>query len=173
MGGHLGDWVATRKAHKMGGVFEPEYRLPAMAPTIVTGPLALVLYGCAIEHGWHWIVPVIGFFLLSLTICHATNIAMTYAIDVYKPVAGEVIVAILAFKSVFGFALSYGTNDWIASQGYQNAFGQMAAICAAFLLMSIPMYLFGQRLRRASFDWKITGLILWSSDRDDIIAVLD
>lgn len=165
-------------------------RLPSMAPCVITGPLALVLYGVGIQHGLHWMVPTLGFFFLSLTICWATNVAMTYAIDVYKPVTGEVIVAILAFKAIFGYALSWGTNDWIASQGYQNAFGQMAAICAAFLLLWIPMYYYGERLRHRSYEWRLMKALLWSeclshicfsfikltstgADRDDQMLVMD
>lgn len=37
-----------------------------------------------------------------------------------KPIAGEVVVAILGFKGIIGFALAFGTNLWVDTQGYQN-----------------------------------------------------
>jgi hypothetical protein len=87
---------------------------------VVSAPLALVLYGVCIQHGLHWMVATVGLGLLSFSIVNATNAAMVYAVDVYKPVAGEVVTTILAFKAIWGFALSYGTNTWIATEGYQN-----------------------------------------------------
>lgn len=59
-GGHLGDMVADYFTKRNGGIREPEMRLPAMMISLVTGPLALVLYGVGIGKTLHWIVPTIG-----------------------------------------------------------------------------------------------------------------
>lgn len=59
-GGHLGDVVADYFTKKNGGIREPEMRLPAMALSLITAPLALVLYGVGIEKQLHWICPTIG-----------------------------------------------------------------------------------------------------------------
>lgn len=37
-----------------------------------------------------------------------------------KPIAGEIVVAVVGLKGVIGFGLSFGTNLWVDSQGYQN-----------------------------------------------------
>lgn len=59
-GGHLGDAVADRLTRRNGGVREPEMRLPAMALSLVTAPLAMILYGVGIERRLHWMCPTVG-----------------------------------------------------------------------------------------------------------------
>lgn len=59
-GGQLGDFVADYFTRRNGGIREPEMRLPAMIPCLITTPLSLVLYGVGIQHKLHWICPTIG-----------------------------------------------------------------------------------------------------------------
>lgn len=59
-GGPFLDWVADRLTMRNGGVREPEMRLPAIVISVVTGPLAGILYGVGIGKQLHWICPVIG-----------------------------------------------------------------------------------------------------------------
>lgn len=59
-GGHLGDMVADWFTRRNGGIRDPEMRLPGMIISLVTTPLALVLYGVGIENQLHWICPTIG-----------------------------------------------------------------------------------------------------------------
>jgi MFS family permease len=59
-GGHLGDMVADIFTRRNGGIREPEMRLPAIAVSAVTTPLALVLFGVGIGDQLHWICPTIG-----------------------------------------------------------------------------------------------------------------
>lgn len=60
LGGYLSDWVADVFTRRNNGIREPEMRLPAMMISVITGPLALALYGCGIKWKMHWIVPTIG-----------------------------------------------------------------------------------------------------------------
>lgn len=59
-GGQLGDFVADYLTRRNGGIRTPEMRLPAMIPSLITTPLALILYGVGIERQLHWICPTIG-----------------------------------------------------------------------------------------------------------------
>jgi hypothetical protein len=59
-GGHLGDWVADVFTRRNGGVREPEMRLPAIAVSVVTTPLALALFGVGIQSKLHWMCPTVG-----------------------------------------------------------------------------------------------------------------
>jgi hypothetical protein len=65
-GGYLSDKCADYLTVRNGGIREPEMRLPAMAISIITGPLSFVLYGVGIGNHMHWIVPVIGVGLRKL-----------------------------------------------------------------------------------------------------------
>lgn len=130
-GGHLGDMIADWFTRRNGGMRDPEMRLPGMAISMVTTPLALVLYGVGIDSQLHWICPTIGLGLRTLpspllspptpshtppcsfvettvfliipstvtfSISQGTNICLVYVIDAYRPVAGEITLAVMGFK---------------------------------------------------------------------------
>lgn len=59
-GGHLGDMSADWLTKRNGGLREPEMRLPAILISLITTPLALVLYGAGIQYDLHWMCPTIG-----------------------------------------------------------------------------------------------------------------
>ncbi|POS78715.1 hypothetical protein DHEL01_v202899 [Diaporthe helianthi] len=165
-GGKLGDVVADHFTKKNGGIREPEMRLPAILPSLITTPLALVLYGVGIQNKLHWICPTIGLGLLNFSVVQATNIALVYVIDSYRPVAGEVTLAVMGFKSLFGFLLSFYTNPWVAQSGYLNAYGAMAGISAAILVLWVPLYVWGRHIRHVTWSWPVISYVHWSGDRE-------
>ncbi|KAK0731675.1 major facilitator superfamily domain-containing protein [Lasiosphaeris hirsuta] len=165
-GGHLGDKVADWFTRRSGGVRDPEMRLPAMIPSLITTPLALILYGVGIEHKLHWMCPTVGLGLINFSIVQGTNVCLVYVIDAYRPVAGEVTLAVMGFKSLFGFLLSFYTNTWVAQSGYQDAYGVMAAIAAAVILMWVPLFVWGKRVRHATWSWPVISYIHWDDDRE-------
>lgn len=59
-GGQATDMVADYFTRLNKGLREPEFRLPVLAVSCITAPLALILYGFGIQYHWHWIVPTIG-----------------------------------------------------------------------------------------------------------------
>lgn len=101
---------------------------------------------------------------VNFAIVQGTNVALVYVIDAYRPVAGEITLAVMGFKSLFGFLLSFYTNTWVAQSGYQAAYGTMAAISAAVLLGWVPLYLWGKRVRHATWQWPVVSYIHWSDD---------
>ncbi|KAH7039033.1 major facilitator superfamily domain-containing protein [Macrophomina phaseolina] len=166
-GGHFSDWVADYLTKRNGGVREPEMRLPAVMISVVTAPLALVLYGEGIGLELHWMCATIGLGLLNFSIVQATNVSLVYTIDAYRPVAGEVTVTQFAFKSAFGFLLSFYTNPWISQSGYERAFGAMAGIAGAVMLGWIPFYIWGKRIRHATWQWGfVRRMAHWHEDRE-------
>lgn len=68
--------------------------------------------------------------------------------------------------ALFGFLLSFYTNPWINMAGYMNAYGAMAGIASAVLLMWVPFYIWGKRVRQATWNWSITSYVHWSKDRE-------
>lgn len=65
-GGHLGDKTADYFTRRNGGIREPEMRLPIIVLSLISTPLALVLYGVGIHHQLHWMVPTVGLGLCKL-----------------------------------------------------------------------------------------------------------
>lgn len=67
LGGQFGEWTADKLTRRNGGIRDPEMRLPAMIPCLITTPLSLILYGVGIQYKLHWMCPTIG---LALCKCH-------------------------------------------------------------------------------------------------------
>jgi hypothetical protein len=103
---------------------------------------------------------------VSFSIVQATNVCLVYVIDAYRPVAGEITLAVMGFKSLFGFLLSFYTNTWVEQSGYQNAFGAMAGISALVIVMGAPLFVWGKRIRQATWRWKVVEFVHWSDDRE-------
>jgi MFS family permease len=74
-GGQLGDKVADWFTRRNDGVRDPEMRLPAMLPSLITTPLALLLYGVGIQHQLHWICPTIGLGLCKCRLISVKHVA--------------------------------------------------------------------------------------------------
>ncbi|KAK1250448.1 hypothetical protein MKX08_010451 [Trichoderma sp. CBMAI-0020] len=165
-GGHLGDKVADILTKRNNGIREPEMRLPAVMISAITAPLALILYGVGIQYKLHWICPTIGLGLLSFSITQSNTICIVYVIDSYRPVAGEITLAVTGFKALFAFLLSFETNPWVDLSGYQDAFGAMAGIAGGVLLMWIPLYFWGKQIRHHSWQWSVISFIHWDNDRE-------
>lgn len=68
--------------------------------------------------------------------------------------------------ALFGFFLSFETNPWINKSGYQDAYGAMAGISAAVIIMWIPLYFWGKALRTKTWQWRIMSLVRWADDRE-------
>lgn len=68
--------------------------------------------------------------------------------------------------ALFGFLLSFYTNPWIASSGYESAYGAMAGISAFIILGWVPLYLWGKNIRHVTWNWSIVSYIHWSEDRE-------
>jgi hypothetical protein len=82
-------------------------------------------------------------------------------------VAGELVVTQMAFKSAFGFLLSFYTNPWVQQSGYTRAYGAMAGISGGLLILVVPFYLFGHEIRVKTWHWRaIRRFVHWDDDRE-------
>jgi len=70
----------------------------------------------------HWIGPILGFGVLSITSQMGANLSMTYALDSHKELSGELMVTISVIKSAFALAWSCFINDWIISNGMTKVY---------------------------------------------------
>jgi len=113
---------------------------------------------------WNFIL--ILFFLVNFTITQATNVSLVYTIDSYRPVAREIVVTQLAFKSAFGFLLGFYTNPWFEKHGYNIAYGEMAATCGGVLMFWVPLFFWGKRIREKTPSWSVMRWVKWDKDRE-------
>lgn len=68
--------------------------------------------------------------------------------------------------AAFGFLLSFYTNTWIAQSGYLSAFGAMAGISTSIIILWVPLYVWGKRIRQATWHWRVVRYVHWDKDRE-------
>ena len=56
----MGEAVANYFTIRNRGIREPEFRLPAIAISVITAPLALILYGAGLQYKLPFMVPIAG-----------------------------------------------------------------------------------------------------------------
>ncbi|KAJ5884387.1 hypothetical protein N7504_011959 [Penicillium tannophilum] len=146
-GGRLIDIISNRSTKKHGGVRMPEYRLPAIVIPGTIGPAGLLIFGLCVAHKTHWIGPAVGYAMQAFGVAAISNVAVTYALDSYKPVTGEALVIIFVIRNTIGMLLSLYAADWIEKQGAAAVFGEMMVIQVVVVLFAIPLYFWGRSLR--------------------------
>ncbi|THV80436.1 MFS general substrate transporter [Aureobasidium pullulans] len=99
--GKLTDVTADFFTIRNGGIREPEHRLPFSILPALFLPGGLLMYGFGLYRGYHWAVPVVGLGLISVGIVGGTTGPMVYIVDAYRPIAGECVVSIMAFKCTY------------------------------------------------------------------------
>jgi MFS family permease len=66
-GGKFTDIIADYFTRRNNGIREPEFRLVSIGITLMTAPLALLLYGAGIQYQFHWMMPTMGLLLCKST----------------------------------------------------------------------------------------------------------
>lgn len=191
-GGWMQDKIADHLTKKNHGIREAEMTLPALILPTIVGMLAYILYGAAFEYHWHWIVPTIAIglrkcrFLSCTTLVDITPgvlhtdlslpesfclisssaISTVYIIESYRPIAGELVVCGMGYKSALAFLLSFYVNPWIERNGYFTTMGIIAGLLGFFHILAIPLYFYGKRIRVRTMTWKVMKLVEWHEDRE-------
>ncbi|KAK9448254.1 major facilitator superfamily domain-containing protein [Limtongia smithiae] len=149
--GPLSDWISMRATKKNHGIREPEMRLPTLIPygiCLFVGSM-VTMFGYYNE--WRWpVIVVIGFGLVGMQVAALPAIALTYAVDSYKPVAGEVLLNVTINKNLWAYGVSKFITPWIEKSGYLPPLGTELALSMLWLLFGIPLYFFGKHARRWS-----------------------
>ncbi|GLI81570.1 hypothetical protein PoHVEF18_009955 [Penicillium ochrochloron] len=147
LGGRLIDVISSRSTARHGGRRLPEYRLPAIIIPGIVGPAGILIFGLCVDHKTHWIGPAVGYAMQAFGVAAISNVAVTYSLEMYKPVTGEALVSIFVIRNTIGMLLSLYAADWIERQGTAPVFGEMTAIQVVSILFAIPLYFCGKSLR--------------------------
>ncbi|RFU31475.1 hypothetical protein B7463_g4869, partial [Scytalidium lignicola] len=123
IGGPCSDYVVSAITKRRGGFFKPEFRLWCIIPAIIFGPIGLMLWGCGLGNHMASITAIAGSGITYAVLCAVPSIGMTYVVDSYRPLAGETMTVLTAFKNTFAFGLSFGVEPWINSDGYVKVAG--------------------------------------------------
>ncbi|CAI7578535.1 unnamed protein product [Penicillium glandicola] len=146
--GKVSDIIARYMTRRNGGIYEPEFRLVMAIPIALSTVIGLMAFGWSAEIGDTWIVPTIFFGLISFGCCLGSTTAITFCVDSYRQYAGEALVTLNFSKNILhGLVFSLFIVDWLDADGTRTVFLSIGGIQLFFMLMSIPMYMYGKRAR--------------------------
>lgn len=155
-GGFASDWIAQRSTERNNGVRQAEMRLPALMPFFILAIVAVTLGGLAQQRLWAWpVLVVIGYGISGMCITAAPAIAVSYAVDCYKPIAGEIMLVATVIKNTCGFAMSYWVPQLTAATGELTPAMVQLALTAGPVLFAVPLWLWGRKLRHWTRNSKV------------------
>lgn len=101
--GPLSDWIALRRAKRNGGVLEAEMRLLSILPYVAACLIGMVVTAVGHQRGWPWeAVVIVGYGLVGVQVVGIPSIVISYAVDSYKSLPGEIMIAATIVKNTFG-----------------------------------------------------------------------
>lgn len=129
-------------------LLEPEFRLPIVLSYFIFTGVGFFVWGEAAYRQEPWPVAVIvGLGFINFGIQLSTTGTLAYMVDAHRELAGESF-ALLGFVSkAFAMGLAFYISDWLLTSGVRNAFFTLGGITAGLTLLTIPMYIYGKRLR--------------------------
>lgn len=151
--GGLSDWSARKLTKWNNGIYEPEFRILLIVPQLVLGCASLYAFGV--------IADGIGAGKVDapvLLVCFGLEVAAMvigavasslYIVDAYRDLSIEGFTCMIIFKNFFSYGLTYKAYDWwlelkTVSTPLFNILGTVQLIIC---LSSIPMYIWGKRVR--------------------------
>lgn len=143
---HSFDKMTVWCARKNGGVYEPEYRLLGMVPSVLT-VVGLCLFGFFAEQGKSYYLTsfVHGMDLFGI-VCAAVA-SSSYILDAFRDISAEVFIINMVVKNFLFYGFSYFVNDWTASAGPAEVFYVFAGIAAGMICVTPVFFFWGKRYR--------------------------
>jgi hypothetical protein len=133
-------------AKKNKGVYEPEYRLLGMIPS-VTIVIGLCLFGYLAEQGSSYYLTAFFHGMDLFGIVVAAISTSTYVLDSFRDISSEVFIMNMVFKNFLFYGFSYFVNDWTASDGPAVVFYVFAAAAAAMIITTPVFFFWGKKYR--------------------------
>lgn len=146
--GRVSDILVRHLARRNNGTYEPEFRLLMTVPILITTVAGLIGFGWSASARDNWIVPTLFFGLISFGCSLGSTTAITFCLDSYRQYANEALVTLNFSKNILhGLVFSLFFPQWLEAEGSKNVFAVLGAIQVVFLLLTVPMYIYGKRAR--------------------------
>lgn len=133
---------------KDGPVAQPEKRLILMKWFGPITPLGCFLYGWSAYYHTHWIVPILGTFIVGLGSLFVVIPGQIYLVDAFGPAAAaSALAANLLIRSPFGAFLTLAASPLYEKLGLGWGNSVLGFICLAFTPVPWLFYRYGETLR--------------------------
>ncbi|KAF5247333.1 hypothetical protein FANTH_6424 [Fusarium anthophilum] len=144
----LSDRLLGRKKGNEHAAPRPEDRLILMKWLGPITPLGLFIYGWTAENGVHWIVPIIGTFIVGFGSLFVIIPGQIYLVDSFgAEAAASALAANMLVRSPFGAFLDLTAEPLYSTLGLGWGNSVLGFICLAFTPVPWIFYTYGERLR--------------------------
>ncbi|WVQ73910.1 hypothetical protein IAR50_003491 [Cryptococcus sp. DSM 104548] len=162
-GGYLADKFVLRQARRNGGIAEAEDKLWLyMIPTVLTPP-GLLMMGLGPYYGAHWMVYIMGCFIVNLVGPLAGILTVAYAFDVFHPIrprdehgvqacaqdSAPYLLSTILLAMCFTFGFNYAITPWCFGWGLRNFAISSAIIITVINASVLAVIKWGKSMRRA------------------------
>ena len=141
-------WICRRN----GGVWQPEFRLHTLwLPGFLILPIALGLYGAALQYHLHYMVLALANFLGGFSTNAVIPVTVNYIIECFQGHASEAAAIMGFYRLALVLALPFFVPVWIGKVGAGWCLGTAAFI--SVLAFAGPLLLIwkGEEMRKLSF----------------------
>ncbi|KAH6681581.1 major facilitator superfamily domain-containing protein [Halenospora varia] len=145
--GYCADFVVQFMTRHNNGVYEPEFRLVLMFVAATLSTVAYVGFGYSVSAGANIVIPIAFLGVQTFAVPFATSSMFTYVMDCHASHAAQAFVTMNFIKAALSFVMSKFVNGWFVQVGAKNVFMTVAIANLAVSAFSIPMYIFGKRIR--------------------------
>lgn len=154
IGGLCTGWFANVAGNYMArtngsqaGVFEPEFRLILLA---ISGPITtagLIGTGIALDQSLPLAWVLVWMSVFSFGTLFNVQVVLTYVVDCFPEQSGQAFSTINLVSSLVIFVGSGVLIQWYEMVGPMVVFGSLASVSVITLVVTIPLYVFGKRMR--------------------------
>ncbi|KAK4046482.1 hypothetical protein OIO90_006553 [Microbotryomycetes sp. JL221] len=145
-----GDWIASYLTKRNKNIREPEFRLPALWPYCILLVIGTSVTAVGYQRQWAWeIIICVGYGAIGWQVAAIPSLAISYAVDCYKPVAGEFLVSMTVNKNLWGYGVSQFLIPWIMKSGFVTPMLVNTGVTLIFALLgSIGLMFSGKTFRK-------------------------
>jgi hypothetical protein len=97
--------------------------------------------------------------MVAFGLMQAPSVGFNYLIESYTSNAGDCFVAVTSARAVVSFAWTFFVGEWISHDGPAEAFGIFGMLMGVFALATVPMLIWGKRLRIWTAKWLTGGTV--------------
>ncbi|EFZ00516.2 MFS transporter [Metarhizium robertsii] len=149
--GLLADTTAKALTKRNNGIYEPEFRLILVIPMLIAAGIGLYGFGITsndlLSGKYPYTVPLVFFAFEVGGMVIGSVASSLYIVDAYRDLTIEGFTLMIIFKNIFSFVLTFYAYDWVIGGGFRTVFLIVASIQMGICLLSLPLYIFGKRIR--------------------------
>ena len=126
----------------------PEFRLPLCFIGMLILPCGLVLFGWSAANQTHWMVPLIGSFLVGYATILCFQTILVYLVDAFVPYSASATACAVLVRSILAAAFPLCAEYMLEDLGYGWSCTLLAGLSAVGLPVPLVLYRYGEGLRK-------------------------